>query len=469
MKALHYETISQLSAKLKAQDVSPVEVTTMMLERIADVDQEINSYITVMSEDAGKQAKQAEREIAEGHDRGPLHGVPIALKDLLNTKGTLTSSGSQVLADNIPDFDATVVSKLREAGAIILGKLNMHEFAFGVTNKNDYFGDAKNPWDVERTPGGSSGGSGAAVAAGLAYAALGSDTGGSIRTPAAFNGIYGLKPTFGRVSKYGSIPLAWSLDHIGPMTRSVADLAIVLQVIAGFDKNDPTTVKHTVPNYMTSLGTKVTELKIGIPTNYFFDFVEEEVASSVNAAIKQLEKLGATIVEVTIPELNMCEYSELVTIQSEAAAYHSETLREKSHLYGNDVRTTLQAGALVTAVQYVKAQQARRLIQEAMSRTFEQVDVIAAPSVSMVAPKWKESFKTIQGESKAVTAELVRFAAPANLTGIPSLSVPTGFSSDGLPMGMQLMGRPFEEGTLLKVAAAYEKETRTEKQREPIS
>lgn len=467
MKALYYETISQLAPKLEKQELSPVELTNMMLDRIEVVDEQINSYITVMKEEALAQAKQAEREISEGHYRGRLHGVPIALKDLLNTKGVRTTAGSQVLAENIPSDDATVVTKLREAGAIILGKLNMHEFAFGVTNKNDYFGNAKNPWDVERSPGGSSGGSGAAVAAGLAYAALGSDTGGSIRTPSALNGIYGLKPTFGRVSKYRAIPLAWSLDHIGPMTRSVEDLAIVLQAIAGFDQYDPTTVNKAVPDYESSLGTTISGMKIGVPTNYFFDFVEDDVASSVKAAIRQLEKLGANLVEVTIPELEMSEYSELVTIQSEAAAYHHETLLEKSHLYGNDVRTTLQAGELVTAVQYVKAQQARRMIQEAISRTFEQVDAIAAPSVSMVAPKWKESFKIIQGESKAVTAEFVRFAAPANLTGVPSLSVPTGFSSDGLPIGMQLMGRPFEEATLLTIASAYEKVAHVEK-RYPI-
>lgn len=464
MKALYYKTISQLAPKLEKQELSPVEVTRMMLERIEVVDEQLNSYITVMKEVALAQAKQAEREIAKGHHRGRLHGVPIALKDLLNTKGIRTTAGSQVLAEHIPNEDATVVTKLREAGAILLGKLNMHEFAFGVTNKNDYFGKTRNPWDVERTPGGSSGGSGAAVAAGLAFAALGSDTGGSIRTPSALNGIYGLKPTFGRVSKYGAIPLAWSLDHIGPMTRSVEDLAIVLQSIAGFDKNDPTTVNRIVPDYESSLNMNISGLRVGVPTNYFFDFIEDEVALSVKVAINQLEKLGATLVEVTIPELELSEYSELVTIQSEAAAYHYDTLQGKSHLYGNDVRTTLQAGQLVTAVQYVKAQQVRRLLQEALVRVFKEIDVIAAPTVSMVAPKWKESFKMIQGESKAVAAEFVRFAAPANLTGIPSLSVPTGFSSERLPIGMQLMGRPFEESTLLAIAAAFENEVHTKKQ-----
>lgn len=441
---------------LKTKALSPVELTTLLLERIAHVDKQLNSYITVMENEALAQAKQAEREIAEGKYRGPLHGVPIALKDLLHTKGVRTTAGSQVLAENVPNEDATVVKKLKEAGAIIIGKLNMHEFAFGVTNKNKHFGNANNPWDVERSPGGSSGGSGAAVAAGLAFAALGSDTGGSIRTPSALCGIYGLKPTFGRVSKFGAIPLAWSLDHIGPMARSAKDLAIVLQAIAGFDHRDPTTVQVEVPDYVALLENRVSGLKIGMPTNYFFDYLEEEIEVSVKEAIKKLESLGATIVDVTIPNLHLSEYSELVTIQSEAATYHHDTLLEKSHLYGSDVRTTLQAGELVTAVQYLKAQQARRLIREEMLRIFEEVDVIVAPTVSMVAPKWKESFKTIQGESKAVTAEFVRFAAPANLTGIPSLSIPTGFSTYGLPIGMQLMGRPFQEGTLLSLATAYE-------------
>lgn len=456
MKTLYYKTISEIAPMLKTKALSPVELTTLLLERIAHVDKQLNSYITVMKNEALAQAKQAEREIAEGKYRGPLHGVPIALKDLLHTKGVRTTAGSQVLAENVPNEDATVVKKLKEAGAIIIGKLNMHEFAFGVTNKNKHFGNANNPWDVERSPGGSSGGSGAAVAAGLAFAALGSDTGGSIRTPSALCGIYGLKPTFGRVSKFGAIPLAWSLDHIGPMARSAKDLAIVLQAIAGFDHRDPTTVQVEVPDYVALLENRVSGLKIGMPTNYFFDYLEEEIEVSVKEAIKKLESLGATIVDVTIPNLHLSEYSELVTIQSEAAAYHHDTLLEKSHLYGSDVRTTLQAGELVTAVQYLKAQQARRLIREEMLRIFEEVDVIVAPTVSMVAPKWKESFKTIQGESKAVTAEFVRFAAPANLTGIPSLSIPTGFSTYGLPIGMQLMGRPFQEGTLLSLATAYE-------------
>lgn len=456
MKTLYYETIPQIAQKLESKALSPVELAIMLFERIDEVDKKLNSYLTVMKEEALAQAKQAEREILAGQYRGPLHGVPIALKDLLNTKGVRTTAGSQALADNIPDDDATVVKKLREEGAVIIGKLNMHEFAYGVTNKNAYFGNANNPWDVERSPGGSSGGSGAAVAAGLAYASLGSDTGGSIRTPSALCGIFGLKPTFGRVSKFGAIPLAWSLDHIGPMTRSAQDLAIVLQAIAGFDRKDPTTANVEVPDYSASFGQSIDGMKIGIPTNYFFDFVEEEVEASVKTAIKNLEDLGATIVEVAIPNLDLCEYSELVTIQSEAAAYHHDMLKEKSHLYGNDVRTSLQAGQLVTAVQYIKAQQARRLIRESILQTFEQVDVLAAPTVSMVAPKWKESFRTIQGESKAVTAEFVRFAAPANLTGIPSLSVPIGFSANGLPIGMQLMGKPFDEETLLTVAAVYE-------------
>lgn len=456
MKALHYKTISEIAPKLKKKELSPVDLTNVMLERIDDVDEQINSYITVMKQEALEDTKRAEQEIVDGSYRGPLHGVPIAVKDLLNTKGVRTTSGSKVLADNIPDMDATVITKLREAGAIILGKLNMHEFAFGVTNQNNHYGDAKNPWDIERTPGGSSGGSGAAVAAGLAFAAIGSDTGGSIRTPAALCGIYGLKPTFGRVSKYGAIPLAWSLDHIGPMTRSVEDLAIVLEAIAGFDSNDPTSVKKSVPRYQSDRQANLAGMKIGVPTNYFFDFVEEEVEQSVRNAIASMEKQGATLVDVTIPELSLAEFSELVTIQSEAAAYHHEMLKEKSHLYGNDVRTTLQAGELVTAAQYIQAQQARRKIQEAISRAFAEVDVIAAPSLPMTAPKWKENFKIIKGESKAVTAEFVRFAAPANLTGIPSLSLPTGFSSAGLPMSMQLMGRPFEELRLLQVASVLE-------------
>lgn len=467
MTALYYATISELAGKIKNKEISPVELTKLTFDRIEQVDDKLCSYITVMRGEALAAAEEAERQVMSGQYRGHLHGIPIALKDLLYTKDVRTTAGSKLLEHYIPTYDATVVTKLNNAGAIITGKLNMHEFAFGATNRNEHYGHTRNPWDVTRMTGGSSGGSGAAVAAGLCFASLGSDTGGSIRTPAALSGIYGLKPTYGRVSKYGAIPLAWSLDHIGPMTRSVADLALVLQVIAGYDPNDPTTVQQAVPEYRQGLEEGVKGLRVGVPTHYFFENVEEEVEQSVRAAIQQLEKLGADLVEITIPELDLAVYSELITIRSEAAAYHHETLQKNDDLYGSDVAISLKAGELVTAVDYVRAQQARRKLQASILNVFQKVDVIAAPTLTMTAPEVQASFKFINGENRAVSAEFVRLAAPANLTGIPSLSMPTGFSSEGLPIGMQLMGKSFSEHTLLKTAAALEREIDRER-RTPI-
>lgn len=468
MKELHDYTIVEVGERLNRKELSPVELVKHLLSRIELIDEKINSYITVMQESAIESAKQAEMELFQGNIRGPLHGIPIALKDLLYTEGVRTTAGSKLLEDFIPSYNATVVEKLQKAGAIIVGKLNMHEFAFGKTNENPHYGNVRNPWDVTRTTGGSSGGNGAAVAAGLCFAAIGSDTGGSIRTPAAFCGIVGLKPTFGRVSKYGSIPLSWSLDHLGPMTRSVEDAAIILETISGFDLKDPTTVKKEIPHYSSSFDKGVEGLKIGVPTNYFFDDVDDEVKRSVMNAIYHLEKMGATLVEVDIPELEHALYSILITIRSEAITYHQETLTKQPQIYGKDVLASLLVGQLITASQYIKMQQVRRIIQEGFAREFNKADVMIAPTLTMTAPKIGESHKQVNGVEKPVSAELIRMAAPANLTGIPSLSIPVGLSSANLPIAMQIMGKPFDEGTIIRVAAAYEQEHRLTK-RVPLS
>lgn len=459
MTELYYQTISRLAPMLERKELSPVELADSVLSRIESIDPKLNAYITVLGDAAMASAKQAEADIMAGGYKGPLHGIPMALKDLYYTKGIQTTGGSDILRNFVPDYNATVVNKLLDAGAIITGKLNMHEYAFGATNENPHFGDAHNPWNTEHITGGSSGGSGAAVSAGLCAASLGTDTGGSIRTPSALCGVVGLKPTFGRVSKYGVIPLAWSLDHVGPLTRGVEDAAIILEVIAGYDPNDPTTKDKPVEAYRSQLGSGVKGLKIGVPTNYYFDDVDPEVEARVRAAIKTFEDLGGEVIDVSIPELALAMFAEMVTISTEASAYHHETLAANPAGYGDDVRLLLQGGELITAVQYVKAQQARRVIQEGFGRAFAQVDVLVAPTVPITAPRIGQKQVNVNGKMKDVVMQFMGWAAPCNLAGLPSVSVPVGLSTDGLPVAIQVIGKPFAEGTILKVAAAYEQQS----------
>ncbi|WP_018085031.1 amidase [Desulfurispora thermophila] len=458
MTALYYKTIAELAPLLEKKELSPVELLQSIFSRIDDLDSKLNSYITLLRDEALESAKKAETEIMAGHYKGQLHGIPIGLKDLFYTKGIRTTAGSAILKDFVPQYNATVVERLLGAGVVLTGKLNMHEYAFGATNENSHFGDAHNPWNFDHITGGSSGGSAAAVAAGLSVASLGSDTGGSIRTPSALCGVVGLKPTFGRVSKYGVVPLAWSLDHIGPIARGVEDIAIILEEIAGYDPKDPTTKNKPVESYRSELFKGIDGLKIGVPMNYYFDDTHPEVETMVRTAIQALQSLGGEIVEVTIPELALSMFAEIVTISSEASAYHHETLVTNAVAYGDDVRLLLEGGELFSAVQYVKAQQARRVIQEGFKRTFQQVDVLIAPTVPIMAPRIGERQVEVNGKFKDPVMEFVRLAAPCNLTGLPSVSVPVGLSSSRLPVAMQIIGKPFDESTILRVAAAYEKE-----------
>jgi aspartyl-tRNA(Asn)/glutamyl-tRNA(Gln) amidotransferase subunit A len=453
----HYKTISELAPLIEKKELSPVELTRQVLTRIKEFDSKLNSYITVLYEEADKQAKQAEKNILEGNYLGPLHGIPFALKDLFYTKGIRTTSGSSFQSDFIPDYNASVVDKLLAQGIILTGKLNMHEFAFGSTNENPHYGNTANPWNTNNMTAGSSGGGGAAVAAGLCCASLGSDTGGSIRDPASFCGIVGLKPTYGRVSKYGVTPLAWSLDHVGPLTRSVQDAALILEVIAGFDKKDPSTVKEPVKSYQSTLMGDVRGLKIGIPKNVFFEDIDPEVNTEIENAIKRLQSEGAELTEVIIPHLDSALFAQFVTVASEAAAYHQGTLKQHYYDYGQDVRQQLVVGELFTAVQYVEAQQIRRTIYESFRKTFQSVDVLITPTAPFTAPKIGQNEVVINGKIKNITEELVRLTAPCNITGLPAISVPVALSSEGLPIGIQIIGRAFEEETLLNVAYSCEK------------
>jgi aspartyl-tRNA(Asn)/glutamyl-tRNA(Gln) amidotransferase subunit A len=450
--------ITELGPLLRDRALSPVEVTEAYLARIERLDPQLNSYIAVLGDQAREAAREAEVEIGRGAWRGPLHGVPVGIKDLFDVAGVPTTMGSKILRDNVPTADATVVNRLKSAGAIVLGKQNLHEFAFGITSENPHYGVVRNPWDLDRVPGGSSGGTAAAVAAGLCAAGIGSDTGASIRAPASFCGVVGLKPTYGRVSRAGALPLAWSLDHAGPLARSVADCAAILQAIAGLDPRDHASSAEPVPNFSADLGQGVRGVRVGIPREYFFAIVEPEVERLVHAAIGVLAQLGAHVEPVSLPHVEHAQVAGNVIMSSEAAAWHADWLRDRPDDYGADVLQRIRGGLLVRATEYLHSQQLRTLIQQDFAAAFQQVDVVIAPTVPLVAPPIGRT-QVAGGPLNLVPRAIAnRTTVPCNLTGMPALSVPCGFA-DGLPVGLQIMGPAFAEALLLRVGGAYEAAT----------
>ena len=449
--------VAGLADHLRAKKLSPLEVTKTYLDRIARIDEKIRAYITVTGDDALAAAKRAESEIASGNWRGVFHGVPIGLKDLLYTKGVRTTGGSKILADFRPDFDATSWARLKAQGAVMLGKLNLHEFAYGVTSSNPHWGVCRNPYDLERIPGGSSGGSAAAIVARTAAATIGTDTGGSIRIPASLCGCVGLKPTWSRVSRYGVIPLAYTMDHVGPITRSVRDAALMLNVIAGYDPNDSTSSREPVPGYTANLKAGVNGTRVGV-IRELMDGLSDDAAKSFKAAMKTLTDLGASIDEVSIPTLPSANVINSIATFVDALEYHEEWFRTRPQDYGTDVRRLLEAGMAITGVAYVRAQRARaKIIADALA-AMEKHDVLAAPGAAISAPKIAETGGS-GGEREPrvdVVATILRFTAPFDCTGQPALAIPTGLGSDGLPLSMQIIGRPFDEASVLRVSAAYE-------------
>ena len=404
-------------------------------------------------------ATEAESEIRKGQYRGPLHGIPISIKDLFATRGVRTTAGSKVLAKWIPDFDATAVARLHQAGMVLVGKTNMHEFAYGVTNDNTHYGPARNPWDPTRVPGGSSGGSAAAVASSECTASLGSDSGGSIRTPASVCGVVGLKPTYGRVSRYGAIPLAWSLDHVGPLTKSVEDAAIMLAAIAGPDPNDPSASSRPLPDYRKEMRGSIRGLRLGVPRRYFFEHVDPEIQKLVSEAIRQLESMGTTTVEVDIPDLESCSAMEAHITLAEATSYHEPYLKKQADDYSPGVRTNLEAGRYLLATDYVTSQRARTLLQRNFNEAFNRADVIVSPTLPAFSPPVGEVWVQSGDLRENVIDAFLRFNIPYDLTGFPAISIPCGLSSTGLPIGLQIAGRAFDETTVLRVANAYEQST----------
>ena len=455
-------TVAEAATQLRTRALSPVELTLSVLERIADTDDRVHAFATVQRDDALRAAVEAEAAIGRGEYRGALHGIPIALKDLYFTAGTPTEGGSQVLRGFVPTYDATVTRRLKEAGAVIVGKTVTHEFASGLSTPA-----TRNPWDLERVPGGSSAGSGAAVAAHSCLAAMGSDTGGSIRMPAALNGVVGLKPTYGRVSKYGVIPLSWSLDHCGPMTRTVEDAALLLNAVAGHDHLDPTTVNEPVPDYTHTLHQNIRGLRIGVPRNYFFDGVHQPVKDAVAQALRLLESSGAILVEVEVPYVEFALRVGLGILVPEASSLHQSWLRSRAADYLEGTRTRLELGELLLATHYLRAQRARTIIKQTFREVFtaNRLDILATPTEPTSATKIDETTITFDDIGKeSYYSAFVRETIPFNVCGLPALSVPCGFSPDpaappmgaGLPIGLQIVGRPFDESTILRVGVAYQ-------------
>ena len=451
-------TLADAAQAVRDRSLSPVELTDAFLERVERLNPVLNAFITVTADSARAEARAA----ADGTGpQGPLRGVPFALKDLFDTAGVRTTAGSKFFAERVPERDATVAARLRGAGTVLLGKLNLHEWAFGVSNDNPHFGPARNPWNTERIPGGSSGGSAVAVAAGMCLGALGTDTGASIRVPAALCGITGLKPTYGRVSRAGVVPLSWSMDHVGPMARTVRDCALILSVIAGHDPLDRTSAEVAVPDFLSDLEAGVRRLRIGLPRRYFFERLDGEVQEAVERAVESLRAEGAEVRDVDIESIELAGIAGATILASEAAAFHQKRLRERPEDFGEEVRTRLIAGELYSAATYVNAQRLRDLIRESFQRTLAEVDVLLAPVTPITAPP-------IAGFSDDARANLTRFTIPINLVGLPALALPCGFDAQGLPIGMQLIGRPFEEALVLRAGRAYEKVTDWHTRRPPV-
>jgi aspartyl-tRNA(Asn)/glutamyl-tRNA(Gln) amidotransferase subunit A len=446
--------IAGAAKAIASKSLSSAELTEHMLRRIALVDPHLKAYVEVRAEEARLSAKRADAEIASGKHRGPLHGIPIAIKALYDVKGVRTTSCSRVREDYVAQADSTVVQKLKDAGAVILGIVTTHEFAFGFDSK-----PTRNAWNIDHIPSGSSGGTGAAVAAGLCFAGTGTDTGGSIRAPAAVNGIAGIKPSYGRVSKAGVTVLSWSLDHAGPIARTVSDLAILLGIVSGADPRDPHTRDVAVPDYGQALGGDVKGLRVGIPTNYFFEDVQPAVGDAVMAAIKRLEKLGAVLVPIAIPVVDGVLDSWLPIAVAEAAAYHQHSFRAKADLYGDDVRFLLEAGELTLATTYINALRVRQAWKSSLKETMRDVDVIVTPTLPNTAMKVGQTTIRIGAREESVFEVSARFCAPFNMAGVPAASIPCGFAPNGLPIGLQIVGKPFDEATVLKLGHAFERDT----------
>jgi aspartyl-tRNA(Asn)/glutamyl-tRNA(Gln) amidotransferase subunit A len=458
---LSYLNITEASSGLRRKEFSPVELAQACLERIESLDDNLHSFITVTADLALEQARKTEQELRAGTDKGPLHGIPIALKDLYATQGIRTTCHSAVLQDWVPHHDATAALKLAEAGTVLLGKLGMHEFAFGGPSVDAPFPAVRNPWNTAHIPGGSSSGSGAALAAGLCLGSLGSDTGGSIRTPSSHCSVVGMKATYGRVSRRGVIPLSWSLDHTGPMARSVEDCAILLQAIAGYDAKDRASANVPVPDFRAALRNGIKGLRIGVPRANWFNEnrgTDPETEGVFNDALKTLESLGAIVVEIDGQPFSLARKANQTILVAEAYAYHEKRFQEAPEKFGSSVRRRMLEGAFLSAADYITALRARTVLNEEIRANFSRVDVFATPT----APRPPEAFEAMDPNEQNLRPS---FTNPFNLTGLPAISLPCGFTQNDLPVGLQIVAQPFEESTAFRVAYAYEQGTEWHKRR----
>jgi len=462
-ESLAFATIEELAALLSKRKISPVELTELFLRRIERENPALNAFLTVTAEPALAAARRAEKQLlrprSSRREQSALLGVPITLKDNIWTRGIRSTAGSKILRDFVPSEDSTVARKLARAGAILLGKTNLNEFAYGITGSNAHYGPVHNPWALDRISGGSSAGSAAAIAAGLCAASVGTDTGGSIRVPSALCATVGLKPTFGRVSVFGAMPLAPSLDHIGPLARSVADAAILLALIAGRDPLDPTSSPRPVEDYRGALKKPLRKFRLGRPREHYWEKLDAEVRRAADAAVRDMEKRGAVVREVSLPHLK--ESLDAATDVSLAEALHVHEAAgyfpSRAAEYGEEVRQRIDAGGKVPAHRYLAGFDVRNRMLAEFDAAFQDVDAIVAPTVPMPAPLIGAESVPIDGEQIGVRPALVGHSRPANFTGLPAISIPCGFTRDGLPVGLQLIGRAFDEATLLRIAFSYER------------
>ncbi|MCI0818235.1 MAG: amidase [Chloroflexi bacterium] len=458
----HWLSIAEAARLIERRELSPLDLVDACLERVEALDGRLNAFITVLADEARVAARQAADEIANGGYSGPLHGIPVALKDIFYVAGAPMTAASRIFGDAISEEDSEVTRRLRAAGAIVLGTLNLHEIALGATGINLYTGPARNPWNTDYITGGSSSGAGAAVAAGLCFAGMGTDTGGSIRIPAALCGLAGIKPTFGRVSRRGLLPLSWSLDHAGPLTRSVEDAAIVLQAIAGHDPGDPASDRSSVPDYGATLGDGVRGLRIGVPDRYFGDGADAEVEAAFREALRRLEGLGAELSEFSPPHADEMPGAIAAIMLPEAFTFHRSAMEERPGEIGEDVRYRLELGAAYPAAEYIQALRFREMLVEAWREdVFGGIDLVATATTMVAA-------RPIDGSDLSTTFSLIRNTNPFNLLGTPAISVPCGFTGAGLPIGLQLAGRWFDEATVLRAAHAYENATDWHSRRPPL-
>jgi aspartyl-tRNA(Asn)/glutamyl-tRNA(Gln) amidotransferase subunit A len=446
-------TARELGALLRARKLSCVELVDQTIGAVRK-HEHLHAFITLTEDDARREAAERDRELAQGIDRGPLHGIPTAYKDLFYTRGVRTTAGSLVFRDFVPDYDATVVNRFRQAGAISIGKANLHELAYGIRSQNPHFGFVLNPRDLSRLAGGSSGGSAAAIAAGIVPIAFGSDTGGSIRIPASYCGVAGLKPTYGRVSRYGILPLAFSLDHAGPLGVSVEDCALAMNAVAGPDQMDPSCTRVPVPDFNPPTPSDLKGIRVGVPENFFFDQVDDQVAACVVKTIGEMEHLGARATAIQLPAVEEANAAARVIQLVETASLYARYTDPQ--LFGADVWALIEQGKMIAGHEYVNAQRIRTLFRREFDRIWQTVDVLAAPTTPVAAPPADATTIRIGDRDEDVRMASTRLCRAINFLGEPALSLPCGYTREGLPVGLQLIGAPFEEPKLLAVGKLVE-------------